>query len=136
MTITCPACGATITDAQAKLDQRTQRWRIRIRLYDEEQIGDPVADSDPELAPDKLGETVLNGLPAVAEHLAALAFGYHQVECVGLDEATLRHRLKSIRPTLSRRGGDGTWRVPYATYDKAFDRDRKWLARVDIQREE
>lgn len=122
-------------------DGRAARWRVRVRLYSDARPSEPEADSDPDLAADKPGAEILTGLPAVAEHLRALATTFHGQDPVGLDDATLLHRIKSLRPTLSRRGGDAVWRVPYmVTPAERFGQrgnlalQQKWLARVDIER--
>ena len=98
----------------------------------------PAADSDPDALPDESGETVIRGLPSVAEHVAILAGTYHGLPCIGLDSATLRHKLRGLRPTLSRRKGSGAWRLNYTTYETlaGAERSRSWLARVDIERVE
>ncbi len=126
---TCPICGHEFTHAQATMDARTQAWRIRVRLYHRDRRDEPEADSDPDLSPDRQGTTVVHGLPAVAEELSVLASRYHGVECIGLEREVLLHKLKSLRPTLSRRGGDAVWRVTYTTPTG------EWLARVDVARE-
>jgi hypothetical protein len=114
------------------LDNRATYWRVRVRLYAAEHVDDPVADSDPDAPPDAAGETVLRGLTAVAEHVALLAGSYHGLLCLGLESATLRHKLKGLRPTLSRRKGNAVWRLSYTTHEATGTRD--WLARVDIER--
>jgi len=118
----------------AATDARTTSWRVRVRLYDQRSPSDPAADSDSELPPDVPGHAVLRGLPGVADHVAGLATDWHgsmtHGEVKGLDGPTLRHRLKSLRPTLSRRGGNAVWRVPYTVAGA------DWLARVDIQKVE
>jgi hypothetical protein len=111
-------------------DGRANNWRVRVRLYAADRPNDVIADSDPNSRPDAAGNDVVNGLPAVAELVATLAQAWHGTPCVGLDSATLRHKLKGLRPTLSRRGGNATWRLDYRTAVSAY------LARVDIQREE
>lgn len=126
-------------DVTGEADGRAQRWRVRVRLYNAARMDEPEADSDPDLAPERNGATILAGLPAVADHLAALASGFHKQACAGLDAATLRHKLKSLRPTISRRGGDAVWRVPYRVFQAgdAFhgeSREQDWLARVDVER--
>lgn len=112
--------------ALAGMDGRTSKWRVRVRLYRTSKLNEPEADSDPDLPADQLGATICAGLPAVATHLIALAAGYHGQSSAGLDTATLHHRLKSLRPTLSRRQGNAAWRVPYS------NADGEWMARVDI----
>lgn len=131
---TCPNCGTELTPAKIAMDGRAAAWRVRVRLYNDAHPGDAVADSDPDLPPGSPGETVLFGLPAVAEHLAELAEAYHAGPCAGLERETLLHRLKALRPTLSRNNGYGAWRVKYTTAGKA-QREVGWLARVDVQRE-
>lgn len=112
-------------------DGRATKWRCRVRLYNMNRPDEPEADSDPDSAADAPGAVVLGGLPAVADWLATLAYTYHNGANVsGLDLATLRHRLKALRPTISRRGGNAVWRVPYTVSDLA------WMARVDVVRVE
>lgn len=121
----------------AESDARARRWRVRVRLYNMLQPDEPQADSDPDLAADKPGETVLAGLPEVAHHLAELATQFHGGPCTGLDHATLRHRLKSLRPTLSRNDGTARWRVPYSIHqDGAGHAEQEWIAAVNVQRED
>lgn len=125
--------------AIADADGRAARWRVRVRLYNDVRPDEPEADSDPDLPPEAMGVTILNGLPAVAEHLATLASVFHCQAPAGLDDATLRHRLKSLRPTISRRGGDAVWRVPYKIFQAGDTfhgdtREQTWLARVDVER--
>lgn len=110
-------------------DGRATKWRCRVRLYNMNRPDEAEADSDPDRPADAMGETVLGGLPAVAEWLAQLAHGFHAgMEINGLDLTTLRHRLKALRPTISRRGGNAVWRVPYTVSDLG------WMARVDVIR--
>lgn len=124
----CPQCG-TPQPTQAERDGRAAWWRVRVRLYAKTKQDEPVGDSDPERPPDAAGSLVVHGLPAVAAELTGLAELYHSETIADLSDAVLRHRLKSLRPTLSRNKGEAVWRVPYATADT-----REWLARVDIQR--
>ena len=133
--------GAVVAEAKRLLgDGRNVRWRARVRLYSAtDDFKEPVADSDPELPSDNPGTEILPGLAAVADYLAQLAALYHNTPlCVGLDTATLDHRLKSLRPTISRRGGNAAWRVPYHTVEHIGEREitREWLGRVDIERVE
>jgi hypothetical protein len=126
MTQHCPHCGEP-------LDRRAARWRVRVRLYLEGNPR-PSADTDPELPDDAPGTTVIAGLPGVAEHVADLARDFHgDAELIGLEMPTLRQRLKSLRPTLSRRGGNGVWRIPYMV--KGPNRQLSAVARVDVIRE-
>jgi hypothetical protein len=71
---------------------------------------------------------VRKGLPDVAAWLIEVATDYHGEQCGGLDMMRLRHRLKALRPTLSRRGGNAVWRVPYVCTRG------EWSARCDIVR--
>lgn len=125
-------------DIIGEADGRLQRWRSRVRLYNAARMDEPEADSDPDLPADSSGATVLLGLPAVADDLAILASKYHKAACAGLDGDTLRHRLKSLRPTISRRHGNATWRVPYRVFvprNTIQDGgEQEWLARVDVER--
>lgn len=109
-------------------DARAAQWRVRVRLYDKGNPDEPEADTDPDASPDAPGSIVIAGLPEVAVYLGSVAVEFHGQQCPGLDHATLLHRLKSLRPTLSRRGGNAVWRVPYSTLERA------WIARVDVER--
>ena len=109
-------------------DARTAEWRARFRLYGTANADEPAADSDLELEADQPGSEVYRGLPAVADELRQMAAVHHKGVCIGLEPDTLRHRLKSLRPTLSRRKGNATWRVPYTAPDGEY-----W-ARVDLVR--
>lgn len=116
--------GAVITDG------RTNKWRVRVRLFDSVHPNDAAADTDPDLGPSESGVEIIAGLPNVAGFVAEIATSYHQTTCVGLDGPTMRHKLKGLRPTLSRRGGNAVWRLPYRAAEQ------EWLARVDIERVE
>lgn len=133
--------------AYSAVDGRAEQWRVRVRLYRTDRMNEPEADSDPDAAADAPGTEVVHGLPGVATHLAQLATHFHGSLPAGLEDATLRHRLKSLRPTLSRNGGHGVWRVPYQVEvgrgvavlrANGFPPEiglQDWLARVDVQRE-
>ena len=120
------------------MDGRAVKWRIRVRLYDmrrdpPELEADTEAESPDQDAP---GSTICLGLPDVADTLRDLATSFHSSPVLGLDDATLRHRLKSLRPTLSRRKGNAVWRVPYEVA-ATFNGDPvkfPWMARVDIEK--
>lgn len=127
----CPTCSQPIK--RPDLDGRAVKWRTRTRIYDRTRLGDePAADTDPDLSPELKGTTVLVGLPMVACEVRELAHLFHsgQGSCVGLEQETLLHKLKGLRPTLSRRGGNAVWRLPYTVAG------REWLVRVDIERVE
>lgn len=111
-------------------DGRQAHWRIRVRLFASGNMDEAVADSDADLPADSPGTTVLAGLPGVAEHLGALVANYHGAPGAGLDTASMAHRLKGLRPTLSRNKGKATWRVGYEVPQGEF------VARVDILRED
>jgi hypothetical protein len=123
----CPTCQQPLK--RPDLDGRLVHWRVRVRLYLPTHMDEPAADSDPDLSPDRPGDTVVAGLPAVALHVQELAEGYHGGACEGLDEATLHHKLKGLRPTLSRRGGNAVWRLYYRYLT------HEMFARVDIAKE-
>lgn len=123
---TCPNCGTLI-----QTDGRARSWRVRLRLY-RAGIESPEADSDPELSPESPGAESLPSLPAIIPWLRDTATAFHGCEVDGLQHDTLVHRLRSVRPLLSRREKEGrtgvTWRVPYTVGDTG------WMARVDIVR--
>lgn len=130
----CPNCNHPLTsNANAK-------WRVRVRLYEVDNP-EPLADTDPDLPAAAPGSTLLTTLPAMAEHVAKLAYSFHGVahgEIKGLEPETLRHKLKSLRPTLSRRKGNATWRLPYWTgpspVNLSASYTRHFTARVDVER--
>jgi hypothetical protein len=132
---TCSNCGAVNA---APEDKRAENWRVRIRLYQGAKP-DPEADTDPDTAPDQAGMLVISGLPSVAARLSELLSDFHNGKALsGVDDLTLRHRIKSLRPTLSRRGGNAVWRVPYQVGDPPHTAGAaawtEWLARVDVER--
>lgn len=122
-------------------DGRATKWRCRVRLYNMNRPDEAEADSDPDRPADAMGDTVLGGLPAVADWLATLARNFHaDASLAGLDSQTLRHRLKALRPTISRRKGNAVWRVPYQMQPAQIGLGRPaaqdWMARVDVIRVE
>lgn len=133
----------TRTDGLA-LDGRAVKWRVRVQLQRGERP-DVVADTDPGRRLDEPGTEIVHGLPAVAAMVAEICTAYHVgKELRGLDETTLRHALKSVRPALSRRGGEAIWRPRYEVVshtpglaEQQPDRPRveAWVARVDVRRE-
>ena len=129
----CPTCGQPWPADKDGRANRNRLWRCRVRLYNLATPDEPEADSDPELEPGAAGTLLLRGLPEVADTLARMASEFHQQAPAGLGLGLLKHRLKGLRPTLSRRGGNAAWRVPYTVIQR--DNEQAWLARVDIQRE-
>ena len=134
----CPTCNRPLPlpPDQMPPDNRAVAWRLRLRLYaTDDTATEPVADSDPDLPPDQSGTIICRGLPAVADYLRDTATAFHTgaddhpgLTITGLDSATLAHRIKGLRPTLSRRGGNAVFRVAYGTPG------HEWLARIDIER--
>jgi hypothetical protein len=127
------------TASVVETDARTAKWRIRIRLYDMRQPNEPQADTDPELPADAVGTTVLRGLPAVADEVISLANIFHNSPkpLMGMNTEELDRRLRGLRPTLSRRGGNAVWRIPYDTFETwgpGEAHKAAWLARVDVER--
>lgn len=98
------------------LDGRAAWWQVRCRLYAaSDGYRDALADSDPDLAPSDLGATRLQSLPEVAKWMRDLARAYHGGECAGMDEATLKRRLRSLRNQMSvRHDGTGILRLEYS----------------------
>lgn len=116
-------------------DGRTAKWRCRFRVYREDQ-DEPEADTDADMPPDRAGSTIISGLPSVGAEVIALANAFHAKDAVlGLSREDVAHKLKGLRPTLSRRGGNAVWRVKYQTIDNLHGTERNWLMRVDIIRE-
>lgn len=133
----CPSCGELIAGSLAH-DRRAATWRVRVRLYDMTKPEEPQADSDPELDADKPGTLVCAGLKGVADTVAQLAAMFHgTAQLPGLETATLDAKIPGLRPTLSRRGGNAVWRLPYdtaRTFSASPDHRPIWLARVDLFR--
>lgn len=137
--------GQLRNETPAETDARTAKWRCRFRIYDAQRLDEPVADSDEDRQADMPGTTILAGLPAVAAEVIALAGAFHGTLALsGLSSTELRHKLKSLRPTLSRAKASGgvckaVWRVHYDTIDtyktSPEAKTRGWLMRVDIVRE-
>ncbi len=134
MTQHCWQCGAPqISDLE--LDKRARHYRVRIRLYDQGDPDEPQADSDPELGPGEPGTVICAGLKGVAATVMQMAAAFHRTTAlVGLDAETLEARIPGLRPTLSRRGGNAVWRLPYDTERATEGREPAWLARVDLER--
>lgn len=132
----CPECGAHFTAAE--LDGRSAWWRIRVRIYDTRQGDEPRADSDPDKSPDQPGELVVRGMPAVVLAFTGMASQFHgSTALVGAGPEELARKIRGLRPTLSRKKGSATMRVPYDTQDthSLTDRPAAWIARIDIQQE-
>jgi len=118
-------------------DNRAAYWRCRFRFYKHGR-DEPEQDTDSELPPDAPGTEIIRGLPAVATALLDYARVVHgNVALNGLSTGTLRESLRSLRPTLSRRKGNATWRLLYNTFETFTDGKGPpgWLARVDLLRE-
>jgi hypothetical protein len=112
------------------------RWRCRFRLYFEGE-DTPIYDSDPQAAPDKPGILIIEGLVKVAEHLQKVVEQFHQeyypkCELREWTSDILKHRLKSLRPTISRKSGFAVWRVPFTV--TSGEQYQDFIARVDVQR--
>lgn len=134
----CWQCGAEQMPDLA-LDSRARPYSARVRLYDLTKSRDiPEGDSDPELDVEAPGTEICAGLSGVLEYVIQLAACQHNGESLpGLDRATLESKIAGFRPTLSRNGGRGTWRLPYDT-QRTFSVDplhrAAWVARVDVVR--
>jgi len=118
--------------AQLEKDKRASYWRVRLKLF-KSSDGGLEADSDPELPLEEPGATVVRGLPGVAEWAGELVEAFHGGRgetAKWLDNATTQKRLKSLRPTLSRKHGKAVWRVDYEVNGEA------WRALIDIVRED
>lgn len=126
-------------------DGRTAKWRCRFRIYREGQ-DEPEADSDDDLPADRPGSVVISGLPNVGAEVMGLAAAFHTKTAVlGLSREEVLRKLRALRPTLSRRGGNAVWRLEYQTVEatgtailarqQGEDNARHWLMRVDIIRE-
>lgn len=126
---TCPNCGHSLSGLEH--DKRAVRWRFRIRLYDlltDDKM--PQADTDPELDAAAMGTWEAAGLKGVAESVIQVATAFHNTQHLpGLELATLEAKIPGLRPTLSRRGGNAVWRIPFTS-----SRGVEWLARVDLER--
>ena len=137
MTKCCWNCGQPqLSDLE--LDKRARKWRCRVRIYDQGDPDEPQADSDPELQAGEPGTVICAGLKGVADTVLQMAVQFHGTPLLkGMDTATLEHRINGLRPTLSRRGGNAVWRIPYdteRTWDETGQRQPGWLARVDLER--
>lgn len=115
-------------------DGRALQWRVRLRLYDAaDGYVNVIADSDDGVPHDQMGATVIHGLPAVASWIAELSAAHHKAPCAGLDSASLRRKLASLRTQLSyRKDGTGTLRAEYQVM--SGERLRYMVARCDVER--
>ena len=125
---------ANLLGEDYRADGRAHMWRARLRLYDYSRpLDEPEADSDEPLTPDRPGETVHRGLPAVISWIAELASKYHGAPCAGLDSMSLRRKLKTLRTMMAyRKDGTGTLRADYQVLENGCI--RHMLARCDVQR--
>lgn len=113
----------------ADADARNAFWRTRIRIYRADDPSTVVDDSDYGEPEDKPGAEVVRGLQGVAEYLQQLmGWRFNGAAVEGLDDMTLKHRQKALRPTLSRRGGNAVWRVPFKVDGV------EWSASVYVER--
>ena len=121
-------------------DNRAAGWHVRLRLYLASNLADVVADSDEGRPQKHPGDTVLRGLPTMCDWIAELASAHHKAPCAGLDPATLRRKLASLRTQISQRGdGTGTLRTYYTVMGPARFGDRqeiRMFARCDVTRED
>ena len=76
---------------------------------------EPAADTDDDLPPGADGRMVKAGLPAVMEWLAELGVEFHKGQCPGLSLPELMHKLRSVRPAVSKNKGFATFAVNYTT---------------------
>lgn len=130
----CPHCGG---DLDGQLDGRASWWLFRVRLYDMHVNPDePIADSDADLSPEKPGASRTRGLWKVLSESAAATSEHHNGATLrGWSQEDQDRKLRGIRPTLSRNGGRGTFRIQYdtaASWHEAPDHTPRYLARVDI----
>lgn len=134
----CPQCGCNLSGLEH--DKRAVRWRVRIRLYDLAYSDtEPMADTEPELHPTDPGTWEAAGLKGVADLVIQLAMNFHHTTepLKGLEPERIDAKIPGLRPTLSRRGGNAVWRLPYdtqRTWDATGHRSPAWLARVDLER--
>lgn len=121
-------------------DGRAGTWRVRLCLYDQTSP-DPVADTDPDTTPGEPGAMCLRSLQSVGAWIVENATTYHGAPCIGLDDATLARRLRSLRVQMSnRRDGTGTLRLHYSVTEPgkfgAEPTTAQMLARCEIVRED
>lgn len=129
----------TAAPNEAIVDHRATAWRFRVRVYGwQDGFREPLADSDDELEPGEPGTLEARGLRLVADTAVRMATDYHaDGPLSGLDADTLDRKVRGLRPTLSRRGGNATWRLHYNTQRsvKPGDpRDMAYMLRIDLER--
>jgi hypothetical protein len=92
-------------------DQRETQWRVRIKLFDGDQV---IADSDPQLAASAPGPDVVSGLQAVAGWSAGIVAALTGEHSAPIAEA-LEARLPSLRVNIARHRSDAqfVWRFIY-----------------------
>lgn len=125
---------ADLLGEEHRADGRALEWLVRLRLYDcGVSSNEPVADSDDKLEDHLPGTTKHRGLPAVAAWIVELASDYHGAPCAGLDRATLRRKLSSLRTMLSNRNdGTGVLRANYQVLQ--YGVTRHMAVRCDVVR--
>lgn len=131
-----------IAKADPETDKRAATWLCRFRIYsDRDGFTEPEADSDDDLDPGAPGTTLIKGLRAVGDYAVQLAAAYHDNPgpLAGLSGEALDKKVAGLRPTLSRRGGNATWRLYYNTprsIQPSNPRHFAYLIRIDLERAE
>lgn len=98
-------------------DHRENAWATRVVLLEGKE---PLADTHPDLPPDAFGDWQASGLKGVAALVRDLAVQFHGEPPTGFDAETIKKRIASVRVTLSRRGGNAVWKIPYAVGDREY----------------
>ncbi len=124
---------------EAGVDHRATLWRFRVRIYGwQDNFADPIADSDADLEAGDPGTLETRGLRLVADMAVRMATEFHaDGPLSGLDADTLDRKVKGLRPTLSRRGGNAVWRLHYNTQRSikpGAPGDMAYLLRIDLER--
>jgi hypothetical protein len=108
------------------MDKRTKFYSFRALIFNTLNPGgfEAEADTDPDLPPNKIGDTTARGLPQLAEHCADLFHAF--APRLERDDilACFTSRLPTLRTILSRNPGQAVWwNVPV---------EGKWVMRVNV----
>lgn len=95
-------------------DGRSALWRVRMTIWSGVQLDTLYADTDDGRPLEHAGATLIQGLPAVATWAWELIQQAHAPRAIAdLDQASVLHKLRSLRVALSNQDGACVWRLRY-----------------------
>jgi hypothetical protein len=101
-------------------DGRSALWRVRMTIWRGVQLDTLYADTDEGKPLEYAGATLIQGLPAVALWAWELIGAAHPGRTISdLDQASVLHKLRSLRVALSNQDGACIWRLRYVVEPEA-----------------